>query len=147
MVHRTSRRLVKQKRGKENAVNLNDELRRDVDRKDCHFGIVNYKKLDKVIVSCPRFSIIIKFKSKFLAIFVKPDRIFILDQNCLLKKRTISRNILNFINGFSLNRKLVVSKLKKQTKKILSVCFKFILELYRNTSLDKIIYLLNLMTL
>ena len=145
MARHTYRKPVK--RRKEKAANLNEELKRDVDRKDCHFGIVNFKKLDKVIVSCPTFSIIIKFKSKFLALFVRSDFIYILDPNSLLKKRTLPCTILNFINGFSLNRKLIVSKLKKHTKKILHLCYKFVLELYRNTSIEKIIDLLNLMIL
>ena len=147
MVRHTFQKPGKRKKEKADVANLNEDLKRDVDLKDCHFGVVNYKKLDNVIVSCPKFSIIIKIKSKFLAIFVKSDYIYVLDPNNILKKRTLPRTILNFINGFSLNRKLIVSKLKKNTKKILIFCYKFILELYRNTTIEKIIDLLNLLIL
>ena len=142
MARHLSRR-VERRRARD--ANLKEKLKRNVDRKDCHFGVVNSKKLPNILVSCQSFSIILQIKRKYIALFVTPDTIFILDQNHILTKETTPKSVLDFINGFTVNRKLVLSRLKKYTMKFLTLCYKFILELYRNTSIDKIVKMLNLL--
>ena len=144
MARRLSRKI---KRNVERDVNRKEKLKRIVDRKDCHFGIVDIKKLSSIIVSCTKFSLIIEINKKHVALFITPDSIFILDEDSILTKNTTPNALHNFIHGFSINRKLIISRLKKCTKKFIILCYKFILELYRNTSFEKIVKLLNLILL
>lgn len=116
--------------------NLND--------KECYFGVIDYKKLSKTIITCSNFSVVIKVRKGLIAIFVTSSHIYIFDQFSLVLNKRVPVAVLDFINGFTVTRKLVISKLKKTVSNLIYYCTKFLLLLYNNVTFDRIIAVLGL---
>ena len=122
----------------------NEKLRRKLDAKDCFLGILDTKKFSGLTVKCSKFSIIFKIKKSLLTLFVTKNFIFILDSDSILLKKSLPSTVYQFINSLTTGRKLIITKLKSTVKSVLKVCLKFLIFLYKNTTIDTVISLLNL---
>ena len=132
------------------ALSLNvssEKLKRSLATKDCHFGIVDTRKFKGITVTCDKFSIIFKIKNQFLTLFVDSKSIFVLDSKGLLLTKNFPEPVYQFINSLAAKRKMILTKLKASVKCILKICFQFLVLLYKNSSVDTIISLLNLIIL
>ena len=121
-----------------------EKLKERLDAKDCFFGVLDVKNFSGLTVKCSNFSIIFKIKKSFIALFVTKKVIFIFDADSILQKKKLPLKVFQFINSLSSRRKLMTTKLKSTTKSIIKACFKFLIYLYKQISIDTIISLLNL---
>ena len=124
-----------------------EKLKRSLDSKDCYFGVYNSTKFNGITITCSKFSIIFKIKTSFVAIFVTPETVYILDSQALLLKKTFPQSVFQFINSLATKRRMILTKLKSSVKCILKICFHFLILLYKKSSVDTIISLLNLIVL
>ena len=122
----------------------NEKLRKKLDAKDCFFGILDTKKFSGLTVKCSKFSIIFKIKKSLLTLFVTKNFIFILDSDSILLKKSLPSTVYQFINASTTGRKLIITKLKSTVKCVLKICLKFLIFLYKHTTIDTVISLLNL---
>ena len=141
-LQKSKKRTAKFKNDTKKQKNLKKE--KSLNDKECHFGIIDHKKLSKTIITCSNFSILVRVRKSLIAIFVTSSHIYIFDQSSLLLNKRAPVALLDFINGFTVTRKLVISKLKKVVSNIIYYCTKFLLLLYKNVTFDRIIAVLGL---